>query len=144
MLWEPAPAALHSGAVFRTAAQPVLLHHWVRGLGGSASTPRSDGDWEIEMTPTADPNALDGVAEALVADDYEPGQRIWVHRAGSWRPGVVLHRSPRAVTIRYRPADGPGTGVDTVTARSLTLRDDDDPGIDDPIFSGVGLVAKAS
>jgi hypothetical protein len=96
------------------------------------------------MTPTADPNARDVIADALVADDYEPGQRIWVYRAGTWRPGVVLHRSARAVTVRYRPADGPGTGVDTVTARSLKLRVDDDPGIDDPILSGVEVIAKAS
>jgi hypothetical protein len=96
------------------------------------------------MTPTADPNAIGVVSDALVAEDYEPGQRIWVYRAGTWRPGVVLHRSARAVTVRYRPADGPGTGVDTVTARSLSFRNDDDPGIDDPILSGVELIAKAS
>ncbi|MFY1631828.1 hypothetical protein ACN27F_00880 [Solwaraspora sp. WMMB335] len=45
---------------------------------------------------------------------YRPGAAIWVHRAGAWRAGVVLVRSPTAVTIRYRVTGAQGTGVDTV------------------------------
>jgi hypothetical protein len=63
-------------------------------------------------------------------DCFNPGERVWVYRAGAWRPGVVLHSSAQAVTVRYRPADGRGTGVDTVTAHSLASRDDEDPFLD--------------
>jgi hypothetical protein len=35
-----------------------------------------------------------------------------------------------AVTVRYRPAEGRGTGVDTVTGLSLTVRDDEDTLLD--------------
>jgi hypothetical protein len=77
--------------------------------------------------PTLDPRLH---AFAGVPEDYLPGQRVWVHRDGSWRPGVVLQYSPRAVTVRYRPAVGAGTGVDTVTVRSLALREEEDPGLD--------------
>lgn len=80
------------------------------------------------------PHAFVGAAE-----DYEPGQRVWVHRAGSWRPGVVLQRSSMAVTVRYRPADGPGTGVDTVSGHLLAARADRDPCLDD---ADVGLAHK--
>ena len=56
------------------------------------------------------------------ATDCRPGLRVWVLRAGAWRPGIVLSASPKAATVRYRPADGPGTGVDTVTFGSLSVR----------------------
>ena len=61
---------------------------------------------------------------------YQAGHRIWVFRAGAWRPGVVLHCTTQAVTVRYRPNDGSGTGVDTVTARLLALRDERDSCLD--------------
>jgi hypothetical protein len=63
-------------------------------------------------------------------DGYRSGARVWVHRSGSWRPGIVLHSSPQAVTVRYRPAEGRGTGVDTVTVHSIAARNDDDPFLD--------------
>jgi hypothetical protein len=64
------------------------------------------------------------------ADAYHPGARVWIHRSGAWRPGVVLQSSVEAVTVRYRPAEGRGTGVDTVNSRSLAIRDDVDPVLD--------------
>lgn len=79
--------------------------------------------------PTVAPSLYAPVG-AATPDDYQPGQRVWVHRDGSWRPGTVLHRSSRAVMVRYRPADGPGTGVDTVTERSLAARSEYDPFLD--------------
>ena len=79
--------------------------------------------------PTTQPDVFD-LDDALRSEDYPPGQRVWVHRDGAWRPGVVLHRSAQAVMVRYRPADGPGTGVDTVTARSLAIRDEVEPFLD--------------
>ena len=80
--------------------------------------------------PTLGPTyTLSGAAPA---DGYNPGARVWVHRAGSWRPGIVLHSSSKAVTVRYRPAEGRGTGVDTVTGDSLAMRIDDDPFLDQP------------
>jgi hypothetical protein len=79
--------------------------------------------------PELDPNRrlLRDVAKP---ETFEAGQRIWVHRAGSWRPGIVLAASPGGVMIRYRPNEGRGTGVDTVTSHQLVSRDDDDPFVD--------------
>jgi hypothetical protein len=76
--------------------------------------------------PTIEPQLyeLDG------GHDYQPGQRVWVYRAEAWRPGVVLHCTAQAITIRYRPNAGSGTGVDTVTGRVLASRDEDDPCLD--------------
>lgn len=65
----------------------------------------------------------------VTADAYSAGQAVWVYR-GSWRPGVVLDSSSRAVMVRYAPAAGRGTGVDTVFAADLASRDDFDPTID--------------
>ncbi len=81
--------------------------------------------------PTVAP-ALHPMAGSPRSEEYRPGQPVWVHRAGSWRPGIVLYGSPRAVMVRYRPADGPGTGVDTVTGCSLASRSDFDPWLDNP------------
>jgi hypothetical protein len=53
------------------------------------------------------------------ADSYRPDDPVWVHRAGRWRPGRVERSSSLAVTVRYRPTDQRGTGVDTVTAAYL-------------------------
>jgi hypothetical protein len=61
---------------------------------------------------------------------FRPGDRVWLRTGGSWRPGVVLHSSQDAATVRYRPAEGRGTGVDTVTKECLALREDDDPFLD--------------
>ena len=60
------------------------------------------------------------------AADCQPGLRVWVLRSGAWRPGIVLTCSPIAVTVRYRPTGGPGTGVDTVTFGSLAIREEHD------------------
>lgn len=49
-----------------------------------------------------------------VRPGYQPGDLIWIHRAGAWRPGVVLSRSFTAATVRYRVTGAEGTGVDTV------------------------------
>ncbi|MFC3502734.1 hypothetical protein ACFOOK_17375 [Micromonospora krabiensis] len=58
------------------------------------------------------------------------GARVWVRRDGSWRPGIVLCSNASAATVRYRPAETIGTGVDTVVPRSLRPRHDDDPYLD--------------
>jgi hypothetical protein len=55
--------------------------------------------------------------------DYRPGDPVWVLRAGNWRPGVVLFASPRAATVRSRPTDAAGFGVDTALAGDLAHRD---------------------
>jgi len=79
--------------------------------------------------PTMEPQ-LYALPDAPAAADYHEGQPVWVYRVGAWRPGVVLHSSVKAVLVRYRPADGPGTGVDTVTSESLAARTDPDPVLD--------------
>jgi hypothetical protein len=78
--------------------------------------------------PTKEPDVYP-TTEALTAE-YSSGQRVWVYRSGSWRPGIVLCSSAKAVTVRYRPAEGPGTGVDTVTQTSIQLRADVDECLD--------------
>lgn len=81
--------------------------------------------------PTMQPQVFE-LADSPTATRYEPGQRVWVYRAGAWRPGIVLHRSTQAVMVRYRPGDGSGTGVDTVTGSSLAERTEQDPYLDGP------------
>jgi hypothetical protein len=76
--------------------------------------------------PTMEPQLF----ELADSGQYQPGQRVWVFRDGTWRPGIVLHSSARAVMVRYRPGEGSGTGVDTVTGRSLAPRTDSDPSLD--------------
>jgi hypothetical protein len=89
----------------------------------------------IMFTPNLDANGrMPSVTHRQ--DGYRPGERVWVHRSGSWRPGIVLHLSLEAVTVRYRPAEGRGTGVDTVTGQSLAVRNDDDPFLDHLIADG--------
>lgn len=63
---------------------------------------------------------------------YRPRDPVWVKRAGGRRPGVVLTGSAQAVTVRYRPRDSSGTGVETVLAADLAVRDDPDPVLDRP------------
>jgi hypothetical protein len=82
----------------------------------------------IMGAPDIDPNRR--FLSGSVLDAYQPGQRVWVHRSGSWRPGIILHCTSQAATVRYRPAEGIGTGVDTVTGYSLADRADDDPYLD--------------
>jgi hypothetical protein len=76
-------------------------------------------DPHLRTEPAASPSA-----------GYQPGSWVWVHTLGSWRPGIVLHSSPHAATVRYRPAQGRGTSVDTVTSHSLAARKDEDPLLD--------------
>jgi hypothetical protein len=89
----------------------------------------------IVSAPNLDPNHHT-LAGTPPPGGYRAGKRVWVHRSGSWRPGIVLHSSHKAVTVRYRPAEGRGTGVDTVTVHSLAIRDDDDPFLDQATVDG--------
>ncbi|MEV4202135.1 hypothetical protein [Micromonospora globbae] len=65
------------------------------------------------------------------AQEFGVGDRVWVRRDDSWRPGVILCSSRSAATLRYRPAETVGTAVDTVTSHSLRPRHDEDPYLDD-------------
>ncbi|WBB68427.1 hypothetical protein [Micromonospora sp. WMMD812] len=67
---------------------------------------------------------------ATPPDTIGAGDRVWVRRAGSWRPGIVLQSNASAATVRYRPSETIGTGVDTVTRNSLRPRHDHDPYLD--------------
>ncbi|MEN3308369.1 MAG: hypothetical protein V7603_4571 [Micromonosporaceae bacterium] len=80
-------------------------------------------------TPTIDPDDRDP-AEVAPTDTYDPRDRVWVHRGGIWRAGVIENSSPRAATVRYRPSSARGTAVDTLTARYLLRRADTDPLLD--------------
>jgi hypothetical protein len=79
--------------------------------------------------PTVDP-AHRALGDITNPDQYPRGAKVWVFRSGSWRPGIVLSSSPKAVIVRYRPTDSRGTGVDTVMADNLARRDDVDPYVD--------------
>jgi hypothetical protein len=67
--------------------------------------------------PDTDPDRRDPRAVADVAA-YVPHAPVWVwaYRCGSWRPGIILQASARAAMVRYRPAQGRGTTVDTAAA----------------------------
>jgi hypothetical protein len=79
--------------------------------------------------PTVDP-AHRSHGDVTGSDQYARGAKVWVFRSGSWRPGVVLSSSPKAVIVRYRPTDSRGTGVDTVMADNLAQREEIDPYVD--------------
>jgi hypothetical protein len=80
-------------------------------------------------TPTLDP-ANRPVNEISNPDQYARGARVWVFSSGSWRPGIVLGSSSKAVIVRYRPTESRGTAVDTVLAHNLARRDDIDADVD--------------
>ncbi|GGM54381.1 hypothetical protein ACFFX1_50915 [Dactylosporangium sucinum] len=61
---------------------------------------------------------------------FSPGDRVWIPKSGVRRAGIVVCSSPDAATVRYRPTEGRGTGVDTVTAEDVTTRSDADPLLD--------------
>jgi hypothetical protein len=79
--------------------------------------------------PDVDPEQRDPLAVAPT-DSYQPADRVWVFRGGGWRAGVVEATSAVAATVTYRPTGSRGTGVDTVTARYMLIRSDEDPVVD--------------
>lgn len=79
--------------------------------------------------PTCDPGRRDP-ADVAPADTYQPGNPVWVYRDGAWRPGAVEAASDRAVTARYRCAEGLGTVVDTMWAQYVAARANPDPHLD--------------
>lgn len=79
--------------------------------------------------PTIHPEQRDP-ADVAPTDSYQPADRVWVYRGGTWRAGVVEAASTRAATVTYRPSGARGTGVDTLTARYLLARADLDPQLD--------------
>ncbi len=82
--------------------------------------------------PTIKPDHRDP-AEVRPTDSYQPAERVWVYRGGSWRAGVVEVASARAATVTYRPSGVRGTGVDTLTAAYMSARADSDPLIDEQL-----------
>lgn len=81
-------------------------------------------------TPIIDPDKRDP-AEVASTDTYQPADRVWVYRGGTWRAGVVESASERAATVTYRPSSAAATGVDTLTAPFLLPRADVDPVLDE-------------
>jgi hypothetical protein len=79
--------------------------------------------------PTVDPDQRDP-ADVAPTNSYRPADPVWVHRGGTWRPGVVEASSARAATVTYRLSDACATGVDTLTARYVLARADLDPMLD--------------
>ncbi|GGQ83711.1 hypothetical protein GCM10010166_62360 [Couchioplanes caeruleus subsp. azureus] len=67
---------------------------------------------------------------------------VWIERGGGRRPGLVVRASRQAVTVRYRPGDGPATVVDTVPAARVDHRGEPDL-VDDP-ERRMGCVRRAS
>jgi hypothetical protein len=114
MLVGVASVALPSGAARHEAAGRI---------GRQTST-----EVMIMSAPVLDPGHM--LAVTVPPGGFAPGTRVWVHRTDCWRPGVILHSSATAATVRYRPAEGRGTGVDTVTTNTLAARTDDDPFLD--------------
>jgi hypothetical protein len=79
--------------------------------------------------PTIDPEQRNP-NDVAPTDSYHPTDRVWIYRGGQWRSGVVETVSTRAATVTYRPSEARGTGVDTLTARYLLARNDEDPVLD--------------
>jgi hypothetical protein len=69
-------------------------------------------------------------AEVSPTDAYQPDDRVWIYRDGTWRPGVVEDASAYAATVIYRSGCVRGTGVDIRTAPYVLLRAEADPFID--------------
>ena len=81
--------------------------------------------------PTVDPE-MRSVAQIAPTDTYRPRDRVWVFRNAAWRSGVIESVSERAAMVTYRPTPDRGTGVDTVTARYVIPRAEEDPLLDQP------------
>jgi hypothetical protein len=79
--------------------------------------------------PTVDPEQRSS-AQIAPTDSYRRYDRVWIFRDSVWRSGVVEAASERAATVTYRPTGDRGTGVDTVTARYVIRRAEEDPLID--------------
>ncbi|WP_117208916.1 GGDEF domain-containing protein [Allorhizocola rhizosphaerae] len=61
-------------------------------------------------------------ASVAPAGSYRSGDRVWVHRQGTWRPGVIEGASASAILVRYVLGEGRGTGVDTISAEQVAAR----------------------
>jgi diguanylate cyclase (GGDEF)-like protein len=59
-----------------------------------------------------------------------PGDRVWEHRNGVRRAGVVQNACEWAALVRYRYLGGAATVVDTIPTDCLTIRDEADPYLD--------------
>jgi hypothetical protein len=79
--------------------------------------------------PSFHPDGRDPT-EVAATDSYRPTDPVWVYREGHWRSGVIEAASPLAAMVTFRRVNCCGTGVDTVTARYLTIRTDADPALD--------------
>jgi diguanylate cyclase (GGDEF)-like protein len=96
-------------------SQPVVIEMTivkspkdVRGEGGLAAPDHAPDD--------RDP------ASVAPAGTYRSGDRVWVHRQGTWRPGVIEGASATAILVRYVLGEGRGTGVDTISAVQVAAR----------------------
>jgi hypothetical protein len=81
--------------------------------------------------PTVDPE-MRSPAQIAPTNSYRPRDRVWVYRNHGWRSGVIEAVSERAAMVTYRPTQHRGTGVDTVTARYVIARAEEDPLLDRP------------
>jgi hypothetical protein len=98
------------------SSQPVVLEMTivkapkdVRGGGGGVPAP--------DLPP--DDRDPESVAPAA---SYRSGDRVWVHRHGTWRPGIIEGSSATAILVRYVLGEGRGTGVDTISASQVAAR----------------------
>jgi hypothetical protein len=80
-------------------------------------------------TPTVSPGHRDP-DDVAPTDSYQPADRVWVYRGGTWRAGVIEAVSELAATVTYRPNSARGTGVDTLTAEYVQRRAETDPFLD--------------
>ena len=81
--------------------------------------------------PTVDPE-MRNTAQIAPTNTYRPRDRVWVFRNNGWRSGVIESATERAAMVTYRPTQERGTGVDTVTARYVIARAEEDPLLDRP------------
>jgi diguanylate cyclase (GGDEF)-like protein len=88
------------------------------------------GDHIETYEPAAIPVSQPGLTTSGPAVACRPGDRVWVHRSGARRAGVVESACEWAALVRYRCLNGAGTMVDTIPTSSLTIRAEADPYLD--------------
>jgi len=91
--------------------------------------------------PTVDPTHRAPATIASTAS-YAKSAPVWIFRAGSWLPGVVLGSSARAALVQYRQLGNQASAVDTAFAPDLAARDDFDPYLDPRGAATARIVGK--
>jgi diguanylate cyclase (GGDEF)-like protein len=98
--------------------------------GGRHTEPDPDAA-RVEGAPSINPYQRNP-ADIAPAGGYHQSDPVWVHRHGTWLPGIVESASRRAVMATYRRNPAAGTVVDTMGAECVMARTSFDAHLDRP------------